>query len=234
MASTRDGKCRVAPAVGLLLIGLGVLAAANSRAVAADTEVRDFNVLVDGSRAGDYHVSIQHADDGTLTMTLTSEVRVKVIGVTFYSYTYRGREVWRDGRLQRLESNGQENGKPFTVTAVSVVPAANTLRVTCNGQSHVVSPDVWTMTYWMLPPAERRNKALPLLGGHNGQDVNGTLQYVGTERLTVAGQEQNCTHYRVTGSTPHELWYDGQERIVRQEWAVDGHKTVLELTRVGH
>jgi hypothetical protein len=231
MARTRDCGRRLLPALGLLVVGLGVLVAGSSRAAAADSEVRDFNVLVDGSRAGDYHVAIQHADDATLTMTLTSEVRVKVLGVTFYSYTYRGREVWKDGRLQRLDSNGQENGKPFAVTAV---PAANGLHVTMNGQEHLARPDVWTMTYWMLPAAERRNKPLPLLGAHNGQDVDGLLQEVGTERLPVAGQEQNCSHYRVTGSTPHELWYDGQDRIVRQEWTVDGHKTVLELTRIGH
>jgi hypothetical protein len=231
MARTRDGGRRQTPALGLLVVGLAVLITGTSRAAAADTEVRDFNVLVDGSRAGDYHVTIQRGDDGTLTMSLTSEVRVKVLGVTFYSYTYRGREVWKDGRLQRLDSNGQENGKPFTVTAV---PAVDGLHVTCNGQAHLARPDVWTMTYWMLPVAAQRNQPLPLLGGHNGQEVGGSLQQIGTDRLTIAGQAQSCAHYRVTGPTPHELWYDAQERIVRQEWVVDGHKTVLELTRVGH
>src|SRR5690348_17039209 len=113
MPMTWTGKSgrRLTSALGLLVVGLGVLAAGAPRAAAADTEVRDFNVLVDGSRAGDYHLTIQRGDDGTLTMTLQSEVRVKVVGISFYSYAYRGREVWKDGRLQRLESSGQENGK---------------------------------------------------------------------------------------------------------------------------
>jgi len=229
MARTRDGGRRQTPALGLLVVGLVVFVTGTSRAAAADTEVRDFNVVVDGSRAGEYHVTIQRGDDGTLTMSLTSEVRVKVLGVTFYSYTYRGREVWKDGRLRRLDSSGQENGKPFTV---SVVPDAGGLRVACNGQAHAAPPNVWTMTYWQLPPAPARDQPLPLLGS-DGREVDGRLQYLGTERLNVAGQEQPCGHYRVTGSTPHELWYDAQERVVRQEWVVDGHKTVLELTRVG-
>jgi hypothetical protein len=225
-----NGVCRRVVVLGLL-VGAGVLFAGSSRAAAADTEVRDFNVLVDGSRAGDYHLTLQRQDDGTVTMTLQSEVRVKVLGVSFYSYTYRGREVWKDGRLRRLDSNGQENGKPFTVSAV---PDGGGLRVTFNGQAHAARPDVWTMTYWQLPPAPDRDRPLPLLGCDNGREVDGRLQYLGTERLTVAGQEQACAHYRVTGSTPHELWYDAQERVVRQEWVVDGHKTVLELTRVAH
>jgi hypothetical protein len=216
---------------GCLAATLLVLAAGVAPAAAAETEARDFNVLVDGSRAGDYHVTIQHQDNGNLVMTLVSEVRVKVLGVTFYSYNYHGREVWKDGRLLRLESNGQENSKPF---AVSAVPLANGLRVTFNGQEHLVPPDAWTMTYWQLPPAPARNQPLPLLGCDNGRDVSGHLQYIGPEQLVVAGQAQTCHHYRVTGSTPHELWYDGQERAVRQEWVVDGHKTVLELTHIGH
>jgi hypothetical protein len=214
-----------------LAVGLGALLAGAPRAAAADTEVRDFNVVVDGSRAGDYHMTIRRQDDGTVTMTNASEVRVKLLGVSFYSYAYRGTEVWKDGRLQRLESSGQENGKPF---AVAAVPAGNGLRVTFNGQEHVSRPDVWTMTYWLLPVAGQRNHALPLLGCDNGQGADGFLQYLGTERRSVAGQEQDCTHYRVTGSTPHDIWYDGQERMVRQEWVVDGHRTLLELTRVGH
>jgi hypothetical protein len=207
-----------------------VLVAGAARLPAAAVETRDFNVLVDGKPAGDYHVTIQPQDNGAVTMALQSEVRVKVLGVTWYSYTYRGREVWKDGRLLRLDSNGQENGKPF---AVSAVPDGSGLRVTCNGQAHAAAANVWTMTYWQLPPAPARDQPLPLLGGHNGQVVDGRLQYLGTERLNVAGQEQACGHYRVTGSTPHDLWYDAQERVVRQEGVVDGHKTVLELTRVG-
>jgi hypothetical protein len=217
------------PALALLIAG-GVLSAGASRLSAAGSETRDFNVLVDGKPAGDYHVTVQPQDNGAVAMTLQSEVRVKVLGVTFYSYTYRGREVWKDGRLRHLDSNGQENGKPFTVSAE---PDGGGLRVTFNGQVHAAPPNVWTMTYWQLPPAPARDQPLPLLGGHNGQVVDGRLQYLGSERLNVAGQEQACGHYRVTGSTPHDLWYDAQERVVRQEWVVDGHKTVLELTRLG-
>jgi hypothetical protein len=36
--------------------------------------------------------------------------------------------------------------------------------------------------------------------------------------ITVAGQEQACIHYRVMNTVPYDLWYDGQERMVRHEW----------------
>jgi hypothetical protein len=39
-------------------------------------------------------------------------------------------------------------------------------------------------------------------------------------------------HYRLTGKMNIDLWYDGSERLVRQEWLEQGHKTVVELIRV--
>jgi hypothetical protein len=46
----------------------------------------------------------------------------------------------------------------------------------------------------------------------------------------VAGQEISCTHYCVNKDVPHDLWYDAQERLVRDEWVSSGHRTVLEMT----
>ncbi len=229
MARLQKSGCRT-PLAAALVVGVGLLAGGASRSAAADTETRDFTVLVDDKPAGTYHMVIQRQDDGTVVMTNVSEVRVKVVGISFYSYTYRGRETWKDGRLLRLDSNGQENSKTFVVSAV---PEAGGLRVTHNGQAHPAHAEVWTMTYWQLPPAPQRDGPLWLLGCDNGQEVAGRLQYLGTAPVPVAGQEQTCTHYRVTGSTPHELWYDTQERMVRQEWVMDGHRTALQLTRVG-
>ena len=39
----------------------------------------------------------------------------------------------------------------------------------------------------------------------------------------------NGGHFRLTSLVPHDVWYDGDGRLVRQEWTEDGHKTVLEL-----
>jgi hypothetical protein len=39
-------------------------------------------------------------------------------------------------------------------------------------------------------------------------------------------------HYKLTGKVNVDLWYDGSDRLVRQEWVESGHKTVLELVRV--
>jgi hypothetical protein len=56
---------------------------------------------------------------------------------------------------------------------------------------------------------------------------------VGPEKIDVAGQRQSCVRYRIMTTPPHDLWFDAQERLVRQEWVTDGHRTVMEMVRKG-
>ena len=53
-----------------------------------------------------------------------------------------------------------------------------------------------------------------------------------TVNARVAGQAVECAHYRVSGGAQADLWFDANERLVRQDSIEDGHRTVLELTRL--
>ena len=70
--------------------------------------------------------------------------------------------------------------------------------------------------------------------GIDEQNLYGRLDFVGTEKVQVAGQEMTCTHYRVAKDVPHDIWYDAQERLVRDAWVSGGHRTVVEMTGVQH
>ena len=220
---------RLALLVLVLLAGGSLFLPGAGRAAAADAEVRDFTIQVDGKPAGDYHMTIRPQDDGSVSLSAESEVHVAVLLVNVYTYSYRGREVWKDGRLQHFESSGKENGKAF---AVSADLGGGELHVKTNGQESVLRADVWTTSCWQLPDARLRNQAVALMGCDNGQLTIGQMQFVGSERLQVAGQEQACGHYRLMRDVPYDQWFDAQGRLVRQEWVSKGHKTVLELARV--
>jgi hypothetical protein len=213
----------------LLWIGVVMLVPNLSRAVAADVEYRDFQVAIDGKPAGEYHLTINRRDDGTLVVTGQADVHVKYLAIYNYTYSYRGTETWKDGKLVRLDSTSNDDGKRFTVAART---DNNALQVTVNGQQRAVPADVWTTSCWRLPDAKYRNRALVLLDVDTGKEIAGTLQYVATGTLNVAGQAQDCAHYRVTGGTQLELWYDAQERLVRQESLEQGHRMVLEPLRI--
>jgi hypothetical protein len=204
----------------------GVLLFGPSLVRAADVETRTFTVSVDGKKAGDYQMVVQRQADGSLVMSGSSDVRVTLLAIPVYTYSYRGREVWKGVRLQQFQSSGKEKGKEFNIRANA---DGSALRIVANGQERRARPDVWTTSIWQLPDARFRNNAVPLLGCDTGAEFQGRLEFVGNEQVQVAGQTQTCAHYRVMKDVPHDVWYDAQERMVRDEWVSGGHRTVLEM-----
>lgn len=213
--------------VPALLVGLALALA--PRAQAAETEVRLFKVSVDGKEAGRYTMTFTKENGGSVSISCDAHVKVKVVGVTAYHYDYTGTEVWKDGRLQSLKSSCDDDGKKFNVLATA---GDKGLGVKVNGRERLVRGDVYLTTACCLPDAKRRDGALPLMEADDGKEIDGKMQLVGSGPMNVAGQSADVAHYRLTSLVPHDVWYDADERMVRQEWTEDGHKTVLELVGV--
>src|SRR5262249_35822313 len=154
-------------------------------------------------------------------MRCDTDINVKI--VIPYKFIYRGEEVWKDNRLVRFESKTDDNGKVYMVSAVA---DANVVRLKVNNVERVVKPEVWLTSYWCLPDPKLRSSVLPIIDADNGRDLDSKLSYVATEKLRVAGQEATLNHYRLSGKVNVELWYDGSERLVRQEWIEQTHRTI--------
>ena len=214
----------------VLLVGAVLPGAGWSRARAADIETRDFNVYISGKYGGEAHITIQRQDDGVTKVRCDTDIHFKPLPLVKYRYTYRGQEVWKDGRLVRLDSSCNDDGKNYVVSAVA---DTNGVRVRVNNQpERMTRPEVWLTSYWSLPDKGLRGQALPLLDVDTGQDLQGRLQDLGAEQRTVAGQLQNVHHYRVVSTLQVDVWYDAAERLVRQEWTEDGKRVVVDLARV--
>src|SRR5262249_2922627 len=146
-----------------------------------------------------------------------------------YVYTCQTRETWKDGHLQQLVSQCNDDGKQFQVSATA---QADGIHVRVNGREHTTKPEAWVSSYWTLPDPKLRDQAISVVDADNGRDLQGRLQFIGATQKTVAGQVQNVQHYRFNGPNRIELYYDAAQRLVYQEWVEDGHPTVLELARV--
>ncbi len=195
---------------------------------AADTESRDYTVQVDGKHCGKANITIQQQDDGTTTVSCDTAVQVKVL-VKTYKYSYQGREVWKEGRLQLLDSQCNDDGKRYKVAAKA---DGDRLWVVANNQKRLTRGDVWLTSYWTVAEVKTRRDTVPLIDADTGRDLDCRVQLIGAQQMVVAGQVQNVNHYRLTGKVQVDLWYDAADRLVRQEWIEDGHKTVLELSQV--
>jgi hypothetical protein len=225
---SRDGGRRGAFRSWWLALALALLPLSSS-ARAADIETRDFTVTVSGKLAGEVHMTIHRKEDGSTLMRCDTDIKVKTL-LGEYKYVYRGLEIWKDHRLTKFDSNTDDNGKRYIVSAVAENAG---LRLTVNNAPRMVKPHVWLTSYWSLPDPKLRNQELALIDADNGRDLTAKLQFVATEKIKVAGgPEIPLNHYRLSGKVNVDLWYDGSERLVRQEWIEQGHKTIVELRGV--
>lgn len=195
---------------------------------AANEDVRQYQITVDNKRAGNSLLTIRDQGEEGILLSRQADVRVSIGGIIGYRFASHGSEVWKDGRLLRMESVCQHGMKRYAVTAGAERGA---VRVRVNDQDRLVNQNVWTTSYWRLPEARYRNRSLPILDGDTGREILARLEYLGVDRVNVAGELQNCTHYRLSGGVQADLWYDLQERLVRQESVEQGHRTVLEMVR---
>jgi hypothetical protein len=195
--------------------------------LAAGVEARLFAVQVDGKLAGECRLNCSQVG-GSETLAGSASVSVKHLLGT-YHYRYAGTEVWKADRLQRLECSSDDDGKKCALQASA---GETELRVTANGRTSRIKPDVWTSSYWHMPAPAQRGAPLGLLDVDTGRVLAIRFNVLGTVRLTVAGQPIDCTQCRVSGQSEADLWYDAQGRLVRQISIEDGHRTVLELKEI--
>jgi hypothetical protein len=215
----------------LIVIGTGAwfLSGSLSMVAGAEMETRLFTVRIDGKSGGSYQMTLGQPDAHTFTVVCQANVSTSYLFIK-YRYTYQGSELWKDGRLTRLESKTNDDGKQFEVLAQA---AGDALRIRVNGEEHASRPGVWTTTYWHAPEPKSVNQAVELIDCDTGKNLRGTLQYVGTQSLTLAGEPRNCAHYSIRGAVHVDLWYDGQQRLVRELSVEDGHRILIELARIG-
>lgn len=203
-----------------------------ARLQAADkaTEQRDFTVLVDGSPAGGFSMTITDHDDSSQTMSALANVKVSYFGgLKTYRYSYQGTESWNAGRLVRFSSSSNDDGKEFNVSAAAERAG---LRIRVNGRDRITRPDNWLSTYWRLPDPKFRNGGVPLVDADTGKDLAVQLHHVGGRQMKVAGTVQNCNQYQITGEVQVELWFDAQERLIQLKSVSEGHKYELVLTGI--
>jgi hypothetical protein len=195
---------------------------------AGEPETRDLAIYVDGKKSGESHVTIQTQDDGSTIVSSSAEVNINRV-IVHYSYSFSGTETWKDGKLTRLDTKTNDDGKKLTVSAVA---QKDVLKLKANNNEREVRGDVWSTTYARYPDVNLCNKNVPLLDVDTGKELVAKLEFVGAEEMAVAGRKTACNHFRLRGDVTIDLWYDGQKRLVRQESVEQGHKVLTELTAI--
>jgi hypothetical protein len=215
-----------AGAPSLCLLALVLTAGLGSRAEAQavlSEEVRTFDILVKDKPAGKNTMRISELDDGTTRITTDVQVRVFV-----YRYEFAGYEIWRGNRLIATQNHATDGGKKYDARAQC---DAGGFRIEANGRARGTALIDMTTNYWR-PPELRQDGKIALMNADRGNIQTAKVERLPPEVLVFGTQQVNCSHYRLSGDVQAEMWFDGQNRIVRQKGIEDGYPTELRLTHV--
>jgi hypothetical protein len=114
----------------------------------ASAEERSFAVTIDGKPAGKVVHSFKAEADGSTAVLCDAQIDEP----SGYPFVYRGTEVWKDGRLARLDGAGAEQGRKGGVT---LRPGTDGHHLKTWTKDVTVRGEVWPNSFAVMPDPDR-------------------------------------------------------------------------------
>lgn len=189
---------------------------------AAYPGVLKFRVERDGTPIG--HVMERYQADGdTLRVDVFIAFQVKLAFITVYRYEHRAREIWRDGRLVRLDSITNDDGDAQRVAA----RAGSGGLVIEGPQGGLTAPaDILPSSYWHPRFTEQSR----MLDSQKGRILEFDIARVGSERIEALGRPVDADRFAMRGDIDLDFWYDSDRVWQKMAFTIKGG--FMEYTRV--
>jgi Family of unknown function (DUF6134) len=186
-----------------ILMGI-VLAAVPSLAGA---QTLRFAIMRNGSQIGSHRIVITRSGAET-SVSIATEVEVKVLFVTAYHFQQTESERWTNDRLVALNSTTDNNGTRHKMAAVQ---KANGLDVDVDGKGTTVDRNIVPASFWN--PAFLQHSTV--LDTQDGMVSPMSVIDHGIEQLTIDGKSVKAHHYEIKSRYSQDVWYDERSRLVQ-------------------
>ncbi|MEQ9444929.1 MAG: DUF6134 family protein [Rhodospirillaceae bacterium] len=186
----------------------------------------EFDVYRKGSRVGTHKVTFEE-DDNAWVVTSTFKLRVKVLFVTAYKFDFESTGVWRDGILQSLVAETNDNGKESSVDAY--LSEDGKFYATGRKGPFVTNNWVYPTTHWNVGAVESD----VVLNTLNGQLAKVEVLRKGIELVeTKGGGAVDAERFEYTGELRDTIvWYDSDGRWVRMKFTTKQGETLDYVCR---
>jgi hypothetical protein len=212
MSACNDG-CRAiaryfarAAAAALLAVPLAALA--------DDAGEYTFSILKDGAPVGEHRIVFVR-DGARIDVREATAIEVRVAMIPIYSFEHEARQIWEDGRALRIDAITKDNGKELHIT---VRPNGRGYVRTVNGRVDRFDESTAVLAFWNKDTLEGH----AFFSAVEDKTLQVSFEFVGREKITIAGAELEVDHYRMVGDEERELWYD-----------TAGHIAKVRLRRLG-
>jgi len=194
-----------------VLLAVSLLAAVPAQAA---EKVLTFSVMRKGSEIGTHVITIK-GDQQNAEVTMKTRINVRFLFVNAYTYTFDGKETWKDGKLVSLDENVNDDGAKHHITAEK---KDGKLLLTVDNDSKLIDGDVIASSWWNKSTV-KHDKLIDLI---TGQVQNVTVRRMGEDTVPVGNDETKADAYLVEGGIQRMLWY-----------AKDGSFAHMTLTKKG-
>ena len=183
-----------------------------------------FAAYRNGQPIGIHRLSFDKQGD-RLVVTTSIELAVKVVGITAYRYTHRGREIWLGKELVSFDSSTDDDGKPYAVRASrdhGQLRVERTIPGAAGPARDSLPADLLPSTHWNFHQASQGF----LLNAQKGTRERITVTAAGRENVRTLSGVIAATRYHYEGDVRMDQWFDDRGRWVRSRFVVFDGSTI--------
>lgn len=182
-----------------------------------DGDTINFTVLRKGKDFGRHTVRFDVESDGSFTATTNVELKAGLGPITVFKYELSSMETWQDGQLVALEGQTNDDGDRKAVFASL---NGDTLQVAGSAYNGPAPAGIIPSSHWNI----REAYSSSILSTESGELLDTHVTRIGTETLTIGGEDVQATHYRLKSDLTVDLWYDDQGRWVKLGFEARGQQ----------
>lgn len=211
----------------LIVVAVCLLIPSLLQPAAADHGVRagklQFDVELDGRSIGEHVFAFHQLPDNSIEVDISIDLAVTFGPFTMFEYRHRNKSQWRAGRLVQMQSETNDDGNRFRLSAVA---GPEGLAVDADPAfSYTAPPETLPTTYWMSSTVNQKR----LINSQNGRLLDIEVSELGRETVPGPMGPISATHYRLDGDLKIELWYDDTDTLVQIAFEARGGAVTYRL-----
>ena len=182
-----------------------------------------FEVFRNGRSIGSHVLTFEQSGDG-LTVRVSVDLAVRMLGLVVYRYTTRATETWRAGVLMEAQAETNDDYGRYAMAAKRqngrmVVEGTASPTYTAPENSLVSS-------HWN--PAQLR---APMISLQDGKLLEFAIAPKGRSTIAARGTQLEAEHFALSGPHSLELWYD-RNRVWSKLKALSWEGSEIEYRQV--
>jgi Domain of unknown function (DUF6134) len=185
----------------------------------ASTETTRFAITRNGEQIGVHLIEVNRSGQ-EISVTVVTDLTVKVLFVTAYRLQLTASERWVNGRLVALSSRSDNNG---TRHFVSVAAKGFSLEVKVDGKVTLIDPNIMSASFWN---PELLGRPI-ILDAQDGQIMPVSVRDGGEEDLTINGRIVKAHRYTINSRYSQDVWYDDQARLVQAKLVASDGSVIM-------